>query len=97
MRTAEASLLALRLCCDVAPVGLAASVTDAGVGAAMAFAGVRGAVWNVLVNLHDLEDASVAAELRDRCEALLAQARALRDEVDAFVDGRVNSVAPAKG
>ena len=66
LRTAEASLLALRLCCDVAPVGLAASVTDAGVGAAMAFAGVRGAVWNVLVNLHDLEDASVAAELRDR-------------------------------
>lgn len=89
LRTAEASLLALRLCCDVAPIGLPASVTDAGVGAAMAYAGVRGAVWNVLVNLKDLDDRAVVAELRDRCEAMLAQARALRDEVEAYVDGRV--------
>lgn len=52
-------------------------VTDAMVGFTIASAGVRGGVWNVLINLKDITDATFVAEMQPTCAKLLDQANAL--------------------
>jgi glutamate formiminotransferase/formiminotetrahydrofolate cyclodeaminase len=56
--TASASLEAMEAAAAVIERGLAASISDGLVGLQVAFAGVRGGVWNVLVNLKDIADES---------------------------------------
>ncbi|OGA32631.1 MAG: glutamate formimidoyltransferase [Betaproteobacteria bacterium RIFCSPLOWO2_12_FULL_64_23] len=53
------------------------SITDAMVGFTIASAGVRGGIWNVLINLKDLADAAFVAEMRPTCAKLLAKTDAL--------------------
>ena len=90
LATADASLAALKLADRVAREGLAASVTDGAVGVQLALAGVRGGVWNALVNLADLTDADWARGVRDRCDALMAEAGRLAEANAAFVAERLS-------
>jgi formiminotetrahydrofolate cyclodeaminase len=53
------------------------SITDAMVGFTIASAGVRGGIWNVLINLKDITDATFVAEMQPTCAKLLDQANAL--------------------
>ena len=83
-------------CCEVLRAaelamgaGNPASVTDAMVGAQMAFAGLRGGIWNVLINLKDITDPAFSADLRDRCARLLAEAQALLDGALACGEARL--------
>jgi len=76
--------------------GNPASITDAMVGVQMGFAGVRGGIWNVLINLKDITDAGFNAELRQRCAGLLAEARALLDEALAHGDGKLAAMLDKK-
>ncbi|MGA2083520.1 MAG: glutamate formimidoyltransferase [Holophaga sp.] len=76
--------------------GNPASITDAMVGVQMGFAGVRGGIWNVLINLKDITDAAFNAEMRQRCAGLLADARALLDETLAYGDGRLAAMLDKK-
>lgn len=52
-------------------------VTDGLVGVTIAFAGVRGGVWNVLINLKSITDAAYVADLRPLCAKLVEDAEAL--------------------
>ena len=88
-RTASLSREAMALARDVAAVGNPNSLTDAAVGVQIAFAGVRGGIWNVLINLKDLSDPAFVAEMQDKCAALLADARALADAACASIDARL--------
>ena len=65
-------------------------LTDAAVGCQMAFAGVRGGVWNVLVNLKDIKDAAYVAQMRTGCAALLENAQKLLHENQRHVDGMLS-------
>lgn len=76
LATAEASLEAMAAAEAALRHGNPASLTDALVGLQAAFAGVRGGIWNVLINLKDIDDAGYVAELRARCAALLEEAQA---------------------
>lgn len=89
METAEAALAAMHLGLRAAKCGNPASVSDAAVGAAMAFAALQGGAWNVRINLKDIADPAYVAEARARCMALLAEGRAVLAEVDALMDGRM--------
>jgi glutamate formiminotransferase/formiminotetrahydrofolate cyclodeaminase len=84
--TAKTSFAALELAGEAARLGKVASITDAAVGAQMAYAGVRGGVWNVVINLRDITDGAYVAKLQEECDRLLAQAgeklRAITDYVD---------------
>jgi glutamate formiminotransferase/formiminotetrahydrofolate cyclodeaminase len=60
------------LCARAAELGMTASASDAGVGAAMARASAVGAAMNVRINLQEMEDDSDAAELLRRAETALA-------------------------
>jgi glutamate formiminotransferase / formiminotetrahydrofolate cyclodeaminase len=89
LATARACLRAMEACALVIAQGNPASVTDGLVGAQMGFAGVRGGIWNVLINLKDIADAAYVADLRAQCGELLAQARTLLDEACAAGENRL--------
>jgi glutamate formiminotransferase/formiminotetrahydrofolate cyclodeaminase len=76
--------------------GNPASITDTMVGAQMGFAGVRGGIWNVLINLKDITDATFTAEMRARCAQLLADAQGLLDGAMAHGDGRLAAMLDKK-
>lgn len=87
--TAEASFAAMKLCRAVAEIGNPNSLSDGAVGVQIAYAGVRGGLWNVLINLKDIKDPAYVTDRRAACDTLLAQAKALADEAGAHVDGRM--------
>ena len=88
-RTAEASFQAMVLAREVAAIGNPKSVTDAAVGAQMAYAGVRGGIWNVLINLKEITDAPFVTRMRSQCADLSSKARTLSEESATFVDSRL--------
>ncbi len=83
--TARICLEALGLAATIAKLGNPASVTDAGVAALMACAGVEGAVYNVRINLPAINDVDFRASLAAELDGLVSRARALRDSCDALV------------
>lgn len=89
LRTAEACLEGLRLAGDVARVGNPASLTDALVGAQVAFAGLRGGLWNVRINLKDIADPDYCARMDARCSRLLAEGEAALGAITADGDARL--------
>ena len=93
--TAQASLSAMQANRIAIEHGNPASVTDAMVGLQMAFAAVRGAVWNVRVNLKDITDAAFIAEMDTGCKTLLAEAEALLQRGIADGERRLGTTAKA--
>ncbi|HHM01831.1 MAG TPA: glutamate formimidoyltransferase [Caldithrix abyssi] len=90
METARQSFRAIKVAATVAKYGNPASITDVGVGAQMAFAGVKGGIYNVLINLKDISDADFVGEMRRRCEALEKEARESLDEVLKIVESKLS-------
>lgn len=95
-RTAELSFEAMELAHAVTKVGNPNSLTDGAVGAQMAFAGVRGALWNVVINLKDLSDPGYVADMQAKSAALLAKARALAEESGGAVDAKLQEMIAKK-
>lgn len=86
LQTARHSLEALELCRSVARKGNRNSASDGGVGAHMAYAGLEGAVLNVLINLKEIEDEAYVAEMRAACATIQAKgADILREATDAVL------------
>lgn len=76
--TARKCLSVMKLADEIADKGLAASASDAGVGALMAHAGLHGAVLNVKINLPNITDKKFN-------EKMLAECRKLAREGDALL------------
>ena len=89
LRTAQASLAALQAAWATAQHGSVSSISDAAVAAQVGFAGVRGGIWNVLINFKDITDAGFIYDMRGRCEALLRDATTLLAQVTGHVDRRL--------
>lgn len=94
--TAEQSLQAMKLTDRVAQAGNPNSLTDALVGCAAAFTGVRGGLWNVMINLKDIKDGVFVDEMRTRCASILADAQALMAKVGDEGDARLKAMIEAK-
>lgn len=82
-----ADVLALTLV--VAAKGNKNAASDAGVGALMAEAGLRGAALNVSINLGSIKDESYIKEQQMRVAELVAAADRHRKEALAIVQGRM--------
>ena len=83
-RTAQLCSEVLDLCQAAADIGNQAVMSDAGVGALMALAGVQGAIHNVRINLPNTKDQAFIEEMeeslgdllsssKERCEAIQRQ------------------------
>jgi glutamate formiminotransferase/formiminotetrahydrofolate cyclodeaminase len=81
----EQSLEAIRLAKRVAESGMKSSASDGGVAAHVGRAGVEGAWLNVKINVPSITDEAWVADLLERGEAILAEARSLADEVQETV------------
>jgi len=77
LNTARLSYEAMEVAATAMRHGNPNCITDAMVGFTVAFAGVRGGIWNVLTNFKDITDAAYVAEMRPACIKLLEQADAL--------------------
>jgi len=95
-QTALASYEAMEAAWVAVQHGKVSSITDGAVGAQMGYAGVRGAVWNVLTNLKDITDPAFVRGMREECETLLREARHLLDQVSAHVDKRLAEMIETK-
>jgi len=92
----EVPLQTARLCAEVMDCCLTAvrlghggAVTDAGVGLLMAFAGVKGALYNVEINLNGLADEGYAAATRSEAVSLRVRAEDALRAGDAVVRERI--------
>ncbi len=97
LRTAQASLDVLRLAGAVARAGNPASLSDALVGAQTAFAGLRGGLWNVRINLKDIADPAYRADMEARCGQLLAEGEALLAGITRDGDERLAAMNASNG
>ena len=86
LNTARQSFRAIKLAETVIKYGNPASITDVGVGAQMAFTGVKGGIYNVLINLKDISDVDFNNEMRNRCEILEKDAKQALEKVIAIVE-----------
>jgi glutamate formiminotransferase/formiminotetrahydrofolate cyclodeaminase len=85
----EAALEAMEVIAAMAAAGLASSVSDAGVGALLARAAVRGAHLNVRINAVGLTDAKTRDEYLARAAGMAAAATDREEEILAVVDRRM--------
>ncbi len=85
----ELGLEALRFCERVAEVGNENSASDAGVGALLGMVCVRGAYYNVRINLADIEDEAFCEEWLGKSEKILAEAQEIHDRALGFMEQKL--------
>lgn len=86
LRTAELCRQVLDICQGAADIGNQAVMSDAGVGALMAYAGVQGAIHNVRINLPHTKDETFIAKMQGQLGALLSESRDLCEAIQKQVE-----------
>jgi formiminotetrahydrofolate cyclodeaminase len=81
LQIAEACAQVLDLCTPAAEKGNIYAVSDAGVAALMAEAGLRSAALNVLINTHAIKDKDFAGKMEQKLNDLLEGKPALKDQI----------------
>ena len=76
----------LDLCQKAADIGNEAVMSDAGVGALMARAGLQGAIHNVRINLPHTKDEAFMAEMKAALGALLEESKTICDSIQRQVE-----------
>jgi glutamate formiminotransferase / formiminotetrahydrofolate cyclodeaminase len=91
LRVMEVALDAMAVARRMTEEGLPSSVSDAGVGALCARTAIRGAGYNVRINLSGLKDEAYRREVRARADDLERRAEALEREALAFVERKITA------
>lgn len=89
MEVASSCLEVLRLSKIVVTKGNPNALSDGGVAALMAFAGLQGAIFNVDINLGSIKDEQFVQQMRERKEEALAEAQTMRGEIMEAVQERL--------
>ena len=92
LTTAHNCLEALELAYLAADKGNPASVSDAGVSACLAFAGVKGALLNVLINLQQLNDKKYNQNMIATCRKLETDAQKKLNQITALVEEKIHNL-----
>ncbi len=87
--TAKSSYEAIAIANVVAQHGNPNSITDVGVGAQIAYTGVLGGIYNVLINLKDIDDDDFNKKLKRNCEELKLKAQKKLEEVTIVVEEKL--------
>ena len=86
VQTAQLCREVLDLCQAAANIGNKALMSDAGVGALMAFAGVQGAIHNVRINLPHIKDDAFVGKMKTQLGELLAESREICEAIQQQVE-----------
>jgi glutamate formiminotransferase / formiminotetrahydrofolate cyclodeaminase len=87
--TLELSLEAMQLAKEVAAVGNANALSDAGVAALTALAAAKAAYYNIRINLSGVNDDVFKKDILSRSESIINQCNALAMEIEQDVLGRM--------
>lgn len=90
MQTARHCSAALELCLMAARCGNDVMITDAGVGALVALAGVKGAVYNARINLKSVKDADYVKRANDEIARLVNESQGIAEVVEREVERVMN-------
>ncbi len=86
LQTARQCRAALELCLQAARCGNDVMITDAGVGALVALAGMKGAAYNARINLKSIKDPAFVEWVGAEIARLLDESRGLADLVEREVE-----------
>jgi glutamate formiminotransferase/formiminotetrahydrofolate cyclodeaminase len=86
LRTAELCRQVLDICQAAANIGNMAVMSDAGVGALMALAGVQGAIHNVRINLPHTKDEAFIEQMQARLGTLVSESKEICDAIQRQVE-----------
>ncbi|MBU1098949.1 MAG: glutamate formimidoyltransferase [Bacteroidetes bacterium] len=89
LATAKLSFESIEICETVAHHGNPNSITDIGVGANIAYTGVIGGIYNVLINLKGIKDDAFNSEMRKTCDELKKSASAKLESVIKIVEEKL--------
>jgi glutamate formiminotransferase / formiminotetrahydrofolate cyclodeaminase len=90
LRVASISARMLELLDELAEIGNPNALSDLAVGAQLALTAIRGAAYNVLINLSALVDAEFRKLRRNEVEEMVARGQELADEIeDRFMKANV--------
>jgi glutamate formiminotransferase/formiminotetrahydrofolate cyclodeaminase len=92
LNTARLSYEALQIAAEAVQKANINSVTDAGVGAQIAFTGIRGGIFNVLINLPPIKDHKFVDDMKSTCAKLEKESLSLLDETIKLVKGKIKPV-----
>ena len=81
METAEKCFRVMQLSEKLVDNGNPNSVSDAGVAAEVALAGVRGAGMNVMINLSEIDDTSYCEALQNEVDSLIKNGESIHKKV----------------
>ncbi len=93
LTTARLSFDALKVASRVVDIGNVNSVTDAGVGAQIAFTGVKGGIFNVLINLPQIEDREFVEEMKSTCAKMEEEAVKILMDTMKAVNEKIASLS----
>ena len=91
LETARLCGQTLEIAETVARHGNPASITDAAVGAHLAFVGLKGAIYNILINLKDFKDQSWCDQIKQQCTQLENQAQNQLKNIEQLVTDRLTA------
>ncbi len=89
LNTMKTAVEVFDICKAMAETGLAASVSDAGVGALAARAAVMGAALNVKINVSQIKDTQISSRLLDEVDSLVAKANEQEKEILKIVNSKI--------
>ncbi len=88
LQTAQLCRQVLDLCQAAVNVGNSAVMSDAGVGALMAYAGVQGAVHNVRINLSSIKDEAFVSKMKTDLGELFAESKAICEAIQQQIESK---------
>jgi glutamate formiminotransferase/formiminotetrahydrofolate cyclodeaminase len=86
LQTAQLCREVLNLCQAAADIGNTSVMSDAGVGALMAYAGVQGAIHNVRINLPHTKDEAFINKMKAELGELLAESKEICEAIQQQVE-----------
>jgi len=93
LTTAKHCKTALDLCLRAAHAGNTAAISDAGVGALMAHAGLQGAIYNVRINLQSIKESEFVHEMKTQVDTLLREGNAALEAVKSELENNLGASA----
>lgn len=90
LKCAEKCLQILRLQDVFANYGNINAITDVGVGTLLAYTGLEGALFNVIINLKSIKDLEYKAQIENKMEALMEEGKKLKEEMLEIVYRRLS-------
>lgn len=90
LKCAEKCLEILRLQDVFANYGNVNAITDVGVGTLLAYTGLEGALFNVIINLKSIKDQEYKAQTESKVGALMEEGKMLKEEMLKIVYKRLS-------